>query len=286
MASADQGIASNLADAASRLVGRTLRPEELLRGGEHAQTCAVTDGQEHFVVRRFPPGDEAVRHEVEILGSLRHLEPLVPRLVAADPDGAGEGPLIVTTRLPGSHPAPTLAPSVLAHGLAQALGEIHRSDGAGLRRASTRPPQGAGPLSVAARDLPEPRSGAELVLTHYDVWSGNTLWVGERLSGIVDWSGARRAPRGQDVAWCRLDLVLLHGVATAETFLADYEESAGVALDDVASWDLLAAAHAEDQIEDWAPNYAGIGRADLTPARLRERLTRWGTLLLEGSRPR
>ncbi|MBK0296215.1 phosphotransferase, partial [Bacillus sp. S34] len=54
------------------------------------------------------------------------------------------------------------------------------------------------------------------VLTHGDLWSGNTLWEGDRLTGIVDWSGAMSAPRGVDIAWCRQDLVLLGSTVAAD----------------------------------------------------------------------
>lgn len=86
----DAPIADDVSTA-SRLLARTLRPVSVLSGGEHARTCVVTDGREELVVRRFPPGDPAVRHETAVLPRLSHLAPLVPRLVAADPDGAGEG---------------------------------------------------------------------------------------------------------------------------------------------------------------------------------------------------
>ncbi|GAB3263378.1 hypothetical protein GCM10027425_27800 [Alteromonas gracilis] len=284
----DSGIASALADAAARLLGRALQPVAVLSGGEHARTCVVADGREDLVVRRFPPGDPAVRHEVEVLARVEHLAPLVPRLVAADPDGGDEGPMIVTSRLPGCHPGPRLAPTALARGLAQVLARIHASGGEGLRDAEVSAPETSGPLAAAARALvgSRPGGGSDAVLTHYDFWCGNTLWIDDRPTGVVDWSGARRAPRGQDVAWCRLDLVLLHGVEAAEAFLAAYEEAADVTVDDVADWDLLAAAHAEDAVEGWAPNYAGIGRPELTPEALRGRLVGWGEVVLEARTPR
>lgn len=124
---------------------------------------------------------------------------------------------MVASRVPGEHPGPMLAPTALARGMAEVLARIHLSDGEGLLEARVGAPDTSGPLAAAARTLPEHRSGADPVLTHYDFWCGNTLWSGERMSGVVDWSGARR------------------------------------------------------------------GRPDLTPARLRERLTRWGTTLLEGT---
>ena len=267
-------------NVASRLLDRGLRFVSMLSGGEHARTSVVTDGVEDYVVRRFPAGDGAVGHETGILSRLQHLAPLVPRLVAADLGSEMGGPLIVTSRVLGGHPGRDVSPTALAQQMGIVLARIHAADGEGLRRAPAGAPSGPGPLAAAARARFDALSDEELVLTHYDFWCGNTLWVGDRLTGVVDWSGARQAPRGQDLAWCRLDLVLMGHVAAAETFLTAYEQRTGCAVDDMAEWDLQAAAQAEDAVEDWAPNYAGIGLADLTAVRLRERLTVWGATQL------
>jgi len=63
---------------------------------------------------------------------------------------------------------------------------------------------------------------APRVLTHYDYWSGNTLWDNGTLTGVVDWSGAALGPPGFDVGWCRLDLYLLYGEHIADQFLDSY----------------------------------------------------------------
>jgi aminoglycoside phosphotransferase (APT) family kinase protein len=57
------------------------------------------------------------------------------------------------------------------------------------------------------------------VLTHYDFWSGNVVWRGGVLTGVVDWSGGALGPAGFDVGWCRLDLYLLYDEAVAGIFL-------------------------------------------------------------------
>lgn len=267
-------------NAASRLLDRDLQYVSTLSGGEHARTSVVSGGDEEYVVRRFPLGDAAVGHETGILPRVQHLEPLVPRLVAADVGSATDGPLIVTSRVPGGHPAPTVSPTALAEQMADMLALIHASDGAGLRRAPASAPSGRGPFAAAARSRFDALTDTDLVLTHYDYWCGNTLWLGDRLTGVVDWSGARQAPRGQDLAWCRLDFVLMGHAAAAEAFLSVYEQHAGGPVRDMVEWDLQAAAQAEDDVEDWAPNYAGIGLEDLTAARLRQRLSDWGATRL------
>jgi len=267
-------------NAASGLLGERLLYVSTLSGGEHARTSVVTDGNEEYVVRRFPAGDAAVGHETGILSRIQHLAPLVPRLVAADIGSETDGPLIVTTRLPGGHPGREVPPTALAQQMAAVLVRIHETDGEGLRRAPTSAPTGPGPFAAAARARFNALTDEELVLTHYDYWCGNTLWLGDRLTGVVDWSGARQAPRGQDLAWCRLDLVLMGHVPAAETLLTAYEQHSGCRVENMAEWDLQAAAQAENDVEDWAPNYAGIGLTDLTAVRLRERLSAWGAMQL------
>jgi aminoglycoside phosphotransferase (APT) family kinase protein len=114
------------------------------------------------------------------------------------------------------------------------------------------------------------------VLTHYDFWSGNVLWQEGALTGIVDWSGASLAPRGFDVSWCRLDLVLLHGPGTAEVFLTAYQEAAGEEVPDMLLWDLFAVTNSHHSVESWQTNYHDLGRTDMTAANLRQRHTSWG----------
>jgi aminoglycoside phosphotransferase (APT) family kinase protein len=118
------------------------------------------------------------------------------------------------------------------------------------------------------------------VLTHYDFWSGNTLWRGGVLTGVVDWSGGGLGPRGFDVGWCRLDLYLLYDEHIADTFLDAYETASGSVLPDRLMWDLWAVARSYEDLESWVPNYRDLGRADLTAAKLRERHTAWTQYLL------
>lgn len=258
---------------ASRLLGRPVRAVARLSGGEHAVTATVTDGVDVFVMRRFPPGDTAVRHEVLVWDRLKALGDLVPAFIAHDDCAAG--PAIVTQWLPGTAPSPSLATETIADQLGAVLARIHAVDGAGLRAAPEAPPAGDSPIARRAQhdwtDLD--RGGG--VLTHWDFWCGNTLWNGQTLTGVVDWSGARHGPRGIDLAWSRQDLVLLGHRAAADILLATYRKASGHRVDDIAAWDRQAAAQAEPVVEAWAANYAGIGRGHLTGPVLRRRLDAW-----------
>jgi aminoglycoside phosphotransferase (APT) family kinase protein len=271
-------VAEDDVAGASRVLGRPVTFVARLTGGEHAVTTVVSDGIDEYVVRRFPPGDAAVSHEIGVLPRLAALGDFVPRLIGFDDDPAG--PLIVTSRVIGAAPDPGLTPTTLATGMAEALTRIHALDGTGLRPAPSAPPSGDSPLAVRTRHDWSRLGRSATVLTHFDFWTGNALWQRDVLTGVVDWCSARSAPRGLDVAWCRLDLVLLGSVDAAEAFLARYESLSSVLVDDVAAWDRHAAAHADPDVESWSANYAGIGRPHLTGEVLRRRFDHWTQRLL------
>ncbi len=259
--------------AAEALIDGPLTPLALLSGGQHATTFTVWDGSRVVVVREFPPGDPAVARETVVLTHIDGLGGLAPRLIAAS-DSASEhdAPMIITTALPGGPPSPTLAPESIAREMATALAAIHALDPSGLRPYDGEPP--AGSTEVAARSRSEwaGLDHADLVVAHTDFWCGNALWDGARLTGVVDWSGACRGPRGLDIAWCRQDLVLLGAPEAAETFLQEYERITGRTVTDVRGWDVHAAARAVDRVETWEPNYLGIGWTEVTASVLRSRL--------------
>jgi hypothetical protein len=83
------------------------------------------------------------------------------------------------------------------------------------------------------------------------------------------------------VGWCRLDLVLLFDEPIADVFLAAYEDGIRRTIDDMTLWDGWAVARSHDAVETWAPNYAPLGRADLTGQELRRRHSRWTARVLE-----
>lgn len=194
-------------ELASELMGRTLSLVKVLTGGQHATTLVATDGDREVVVRAFPAGHDAVVREVEVLGRLSPLGPWVPQLVAFSDDL--RNPVIVTSKVHGSVPSPDLSPMKIATEMAAALVQIHELDGSGLRPSPATPPTGNSIIATRAQREWGSLDRNNPVLTHSDFWCGNALWEGERLTGIVDWSGARSGPRGVDLAWCRQDLVLL-----------------------------------------------------------------------------
>ncbi|WBU37216.1 phosphotransferase family protein [Homoserinibacter sp. YIM 151385] len=270
---------AELVAAAAAILGRELEPVRVLTAGQHARTMLLRTahggepGPRELVARGFPPGDPAVADEVGILARLGPLGAAAPRLLGHGSWTGGE--IILTTAIPGGTPPPELPLDVVARELGTVLARIHELDGRGLPIGPDAPPEGRHPVIARARaEWPE-LDRAELVLGHGDFWSGNAVWADGRLTGVVDWSGARQTPRGVDLAWARMDLALLGSADAAETLLDAYERAAGRAIPDMVSWDVHAASRAVERVGTWAPNYAGIGRADLASAELHRRMDMW-----------
>jgi aminoglycoside phosphotransferase (APT) family kinase protein len=274
---------------AARAVGPSATIEQVLplAGGTHAATHLIRTANPacEAVLRRFPTGDAAAGNEAAALTALDGLNGWAPRLIDVDPGGERAGqPVTLITRVTG-HPDITPAdPHTAATELAKILARVHatRLDGLSSFRDGVRAAiSAAAPMRSTAPSAPallahEHRLAQQpSVLTHYDYWTGNVLWQGGTITGVIDWAGAARAPRGFDVSWCRLDLVLLHDHATADTFLTAYQRAAGQPVPDIDLWDLFALTNSHHTVETWLPNYHPLGRTDLTAADLRERHTRW-----------
>ena len=264
---------------------------ERLEGGQHAETWRVDteNPATSVVVRQFPVGDPAPLHEHRVLRALGGLGGLAPLPLGGEPSGSGSKP--PTSLISWIDGGPEIAPADppgWARELGRALAAVHAVPAKQLG-ALPRVLDGrggseemlAGPLAAEARSRwPEVVTSPE-VLTHGDFWSGNVVWRDGRLTGIVDWSSGARGPRGFDLGWCRLDLVLLFDERIADEFLAAYEASIGGAVAEVRLWDRWAAARSHEMVGTWAPNYQPLGRADLDEGELRRRHARWTARLLE-----
>jgi aminoglycoside phosphotransferase (APT) family kinase protein len=278
--------AAALAEAA-RLAGpaaavQTVQP---LAGGTHARTVLIrtVNPETEMVLREFPPGDDAASQEVRVLRSLGGLDGLAPKLLASDSsDFMSGGSWLLISRLPGTADITPRHPAIQAEELGRALARIHQTPPGrltGLSSVFDRPGGSlagvSGPAAgVLAAHWQSMRS-ATSVLVHYDFWSGNVVWDGAVLTGVVDWSGGSLGPPGFDVGWCRLDLYLLHGQDVADVFLAAYDAASATAIPAPQLWDLWAVARSHQMVETWVPNYRDLGRTDLTATELRRRHTAW-----------
>ena len=234
----------------------------------------------------------AAQRTFDVLTGVAAVTALAPRPILADPAGhlIGE-PLIVVSFLPGAPLAPTGDDDAWADQLAGAMADLHATpldrlptdfprDGTAaerLARVLDRNPGVHDPLwdtvaatlrPIAARVRANPPT-----LTHTDFWFGNTIWQDGRLSGIIDWDGARIADPARDVAGARNDLALLSGARVADVFLARYERERG-RLRDLAFWDLLTSLPPIRWLPHWVEGYAELG-LELSLAEARTRLESW-----------
>jgi aminoglycoside phosphotransferase (APT) family kinase protein len=87
------------------------------------------------------------------------------------------------------------------------------------------PPWTAAPqLWEQAIDLIQgPKPEARAVFIHRDYHPLNVLWREGAVNGVVDWINACRGPAAVDVSYCRINLALMFGPATADQFLAAYQ---------------------------------------------------------------
>lgn len=262
-----------------------------LEGGQHADTWRVDTENPvtSVVVRQFPVDDPAPLHEQRVLRALDGLGGLAPVLLGGDLDGRrSKHPTSLIGWLDGQPDITPTDPRGWARELGRALAAVHAVPAERLAdlpsvfdgRGGSQEILG-GPLAAQVRSRWSEVVASPEVLTHGDYWSGNVVWRDAGLTGIVDWSAGSRGPRGFDLGWCRLDLVLLFDEKIADDFLAAYEAATGQVLRGKRLWDCWAAARSDDTVGSWSPNYLPLGRADLDEDQLRRRHSQWTARLQE-----
>jgi aminoglycoside phosphotransferase (APT) family kinase protein len=173
-----------------------------------------------------------------------------PRLLAAELDG--DTPVVLVERLEGSSAIPPDRPPARLRTLGRAA--------AALRR---RPPVRPLLLEAEAR-VAGPRPGEADVFVYGDLWQGNALWLGDTLTGLVDWDCAGAGPPGVDLGSLRCDAAVCFGLEAADDVLAGWEELAGRPAADVAHWDVVAALSTPPDMGWFVGAIAGQGRPDLS----------------------
>jgi aminoglycoside phosphotransferase (APT) family kinase protein len=244
--------------------GRVTSVRRLARGGWHANhALTVVDGHgrvRRLVLRRWArpewkieDPDFTPEREAAVLELLCGAPFPVPRVVAADPDGAiCDVPTLLLTRLPGHTPGlPRDMDAFLAQ-LAEALSAIHAVDGTARDRIPAYrryyDPRSATPpswserrelwqraIEVASADPPNGRR----CFIHRDYHPENTLWSRGRLTGIVDWTSGSWGPAAVDTAHMRWNLALTYGLDAADEFLRRHRSAASEPLDDQHYWDIV-----------------------------------------------
>lgn len=232
---------------------------------------------------------ESVRMATEAaaLAAAERLGVAAPRLLAADLTGTHAGVLaLLITEVLGSSRIPVdgRPERLRAFGAAVArLAAVPLDPTPELRRrrrsledqdfAALRTGTASGPLLQAAADrvAGRPDPAAPTVLVHGDLWHGNVMWVGDEISGIIDWDAAGAGPAGIDLGGARCDAAILFGPAAPEHVLTGWECVAGRGADDVAYWDVIATLGTQPDMAAWIPAIHDQGRTDLTAGNLNGR---------------
>ncbi|MGW1497026.1 alpha/beta fold hydrolase [Streptomyces mirabilis] len=284
--------------------GRSVRESTALRGGWSSQMRRLTldDGTglvlRSFVkpfYRRHAPG--LLAREASVLTLLAPYEDVpTPELHAVDAAAEHcDHPSLLMSSLPGRVRVDEEDLDRRIDLLARQLARIHsvvpadrpRPYQAWTSPERVRAPRGAlweRAVDVIRREPPT----YEGCFLHRDFHPGNVLFTGAgdtlRISGVVDWVETSWGPADLDVAHCSTALALLHGEAYGLGFRARYEAHGGRRPADAEEhlyWRLLDALAYSPDAEKLAVPWRELGRTDLTPELLGERLTAYVTGLFE-----
>ncbi len=244
---------------------------------------------------------EGVSREFRVLGLLEQAGVPAPRPLLLDAEGELFGvPAMALSYLPGRSIFPVAEVAFWTEGLAAALVDIHHitpdrydlswlpvADRASMCALLGRylSPEPADPLSREVhRVLISALERFEVLvsnLIHDDFWPGNTVWHRRRLASVIDWSDASLGDARSDVATCRVDLVMSHGLDVADAFLHDYERHSGAALSDLWFYDLYRGSFAFAHHSRWIAGYHDIGLPHLREEDVAERLRAFLRRVLE-----
>jgi aminoglycoside phosphotransferase (APT) family kinase protein len=235
---------------------------------------------------------EEVHREFAAITAVSSAGVRAPRPILADAEGSITGePLIVMSFMPGAPLPPSADADEWVQQMADGLVAVHatpldrlpvdfrrgETPGERVARIVSQPPKNADPLwERVATVLPRAAEGLTAnasTLIHGDYWFGNTIWLDGRLSGIIDWDGARIADPALDVAIARNDIVVFSGPRMADDFLERYERARGP-LQSLVFWDLLACLPPIKWLAGWVEGYQELG-VDLPLPDARARLEWW-----------
>ena len=223
---------------------------------------------------------EHARYEFEVLKLLAKAGIPAPQPLLLDAEGTYFGcPAMVLSYVPGRsffyHPDE----ASWVDGLAVALADVHRLTPQRLDLTALRPfepyaerlnferIEPAGPLAIQAYKVLMAHEDAAVpdvsCLIHVDYWPGNTVWFRGRLAAIIDWGSACLGDRRADVSQCRSDLVVSHGLETADAFLRSYEAAATQPVRDLWYVDAFMGLRALLNYPKWLEGYHDAGMRHL-----------------------
>ncbi len=178
----------------------------------------------------FPPSREA-----SALTTLAASSIPAPRLVGYDEEGTTAGlPALLMTHLPGEVWASRTSERDTVDQLADVAARLHATCPAqdlpsyrpwsppgrcAVPTTSRRPHLWEQVHALAAGVAPD----CEVRMIHRDFHLGNTLWAGDMISGVIDWTTCSLGPAAIDVSMIRQNLSYRVGPAAPDAFLRSYE---------------------------------------------------------------
>ena len=258
-----------------------------LRRGEPPWLLRLSNSDIDEVVVRI--GDESsvarLATEMAALETIADSGVPGPRLLAAAIGGSDAPDVfaLAMSRVPGTSRSSVAPSTARLRALGEAVAIVHAapvptSPHLPVRRRPVEPVdfdavrrcEPARPLLVEAENVLRriPMPDHEPVFVHGDFWHGNTMWVDDQLTGIVDWECAGSGHPGIDLGMQRCDAALVVGPSGADDVLAGYESAIGHPATDVAYWDIAAALTTPPTMESFVQTIIGQGRTDLDPPTL------------------
>jgi aminoglycoside phosphotransferase (APT) family kinase protein len=240
--------------------------------------------------------------EADILSLLADTDVPAARLHAVD--AAGEycdHPSLVMSLLPGSVRVDEEDVERKTELLARQLVAIHslrvpEADRPRTYQAWTSPERVRTPETTtrpglwrrAVNVIRQPPPAYRPVFLHRDFHPGNVLFTGQgtdlAVTGVVDWVETSWGPADLDVAHCSTALALLHGVPAGMAFADHYRTVGGTFTDNPKAhlyWRILDALAFAPDAEKVAVPWRELGRTDLTPALLTQRVEEYLLALLD-----
>lgn len=245
----------------------------------HIVTAQLKDGSPYqIVVRRYKVfGDydrgEKARREFKTFELLNQHKVPAPEALYLDETGdVLEIPGIVTRFVKGSLMMDTPPePLDWARKLARTLAKIHsiscgEEEQKFLLKGNAEatwflkydlPPQymqeypGGADLWHMLRELSPKIQADAPVLLHIDYWSGNILWYENEISAVIDWEEAAYGDPTVDIAYARLNMVLMDLPDAADEFLRVYELEMGHRIKNLGFWELAASVRPMVDPQDW-----------------------------------
>lgn len=281
---------------AGQLLGSAVRSVRALDGGmESSIHVLVPERGEPVVMRRYVgqlSSADAVAlagREAAVLRLLESTSVPAPALVAVDRYGEQCGaPTVLMSLLDGRRRVPGDL-RTLARELAQTMASIHDVSPDGIdglpdeteavvtALAEARPDLHGNSPSAAMWSLVRDRAPTSVpgppTLIHNDFSPSNALFVGDRLSAVVDWTEAAAGRPACEVSFCRLNVALVLGPEAGTLVLQAYEAEIGGPLTDRGWWDLVAAARVEPDLDGWTESANYFGPPDVTVQVVADRFT-------------